>query len=303
MAEHFPQISQKHPRRQNASSERRYTVHESSPSPLIEERDEPASQPSKQQRRNSLITTSHVRTYAHSPREVSPDMTRTHSPVSTLRSPHAVRALSPVSILRNEWTVRESSPLRSEITTPAESRGASPIRNSAGNLMRNGNAIPRAGQTAQRQSQHEAAHHHNAALSALQGQTSQHSPPSEPIGPPKAAEVKKYNRVSLQKLQTQVSPPSPLPVPEENEEEEVEVISMSPAVRESVSSYRLSRSSLAKDGRSSMSPQSGSGSSTSLISGMSLTADPSKRYFGQRIDASDLVASGLENAVARFGLA
>lgn len=187
--------------------------------------------------------------------------------------------MSPVSTLRNEGTIRSASPLRSEITSQNDgtsNRGVSPARG-VGNIAAGGNAF------AQQQQAHQ------AALAALQGHASQPAPQEQQL---RGKASKERHRLSLQ---THV--PAPPPVPEEDEEE-MEVISMSPAVREPVMSFRKSRSSLA------LSALAGPGASSSQInlSGMNLSSDPSKRntYFGQTIDSHDLVATGLENAFDRL---
>ena len=104
-------------------------------------------------------------------------------------------------------------------------------------------------------------------------------------------------RLSMQRLSvvTQMPPPTPVREEAEEEEEEIgEVISMSPAVRHPVINYRRSRTSLM------LSPTSGNNSSQISLSGLSLTSDPQKQYYGQIINPSDLIAVGIEDAFTRF---
>ncbi|TKA83288.1 hypothetical protein B0A55_00816, partial [Friedmanniomyces simplex] len=131
------------------------------------------------------------------------------------------------------------------------------------------------------------AHHRQASLAALQGTPPQASEPAPASSTMKTQAQKLKHRLSLQ---TQI--PAPPPVPEEDEE--MEVISMSPAVRTPVMSFRKSRSSLA------LSALPGASSSQVNLSGMNLTSSARKPYFGQTVDSSDLVASGIENAFTRL---
>jgi hypothetical protein len=217
---------------------------------------------------------SNVPAFSNSPRAGSPDHRRAYSPVSMIRSPIRNGAMSPVSTLRNEGILRSQSPLSQEVHSTEISRNHSPAQG-VGNIARNGNAFLQ---------QQQAAQEHQAALAALQGQTPQPTAPA-PLGHKSSAQKLKQ-RLSLQ---TQLPPPPPVP----EEEEMAEVITMSPAVREPIMRSRQSRSSLA------LSAIPGNASQISL-SGMALTSDPNKKYFGQNIDAGDLVATGLENAFSRL---
>jgi len=243
---------------------------------------------------------SNVPAFSNSPRAVSPEYRRAYSPVSTIRNGNTSSeynrsgARSPVSTLRNEGIIRAESPLRSELISPSTlvspisthhpmARSMSPARG-VGNIAPNGNAFA---------SQQQAAQQHQATLAALQGHPSQPSPPEQPNGiKPKASRnLKERHRLSLQ---TQIPPPPPVP----EEEEMEEVITMSPAARQQpVTSFRKSRSSLAL---SMMSAGPGASSSQINLSGMNLTSDPHKPYFGQNIDHNDLIATGIENAFTRL---
>ncbi|KAK5137994.1 hypothetical protein LTR08_005791 [Meristemomyces frigidus] len=234
---------------------------------------------------------SYVPAFSNSPRATSPEHRRAYSPVSIMRSgamsPSANcrgGARSPVSTLRNEGIVRAESPLRGELVSPISNRAMSPARG-VGNIALNGNAF------AQQQQAYQAAQEHQAALAALQGHTPQPEPPSEPQSSPMKSASKNSQREKKRlSLQTNLAPPPP--VPEEDEMEEV--ISMSPAVRQPVMSYRRSRASLL------MSATPGASSSQINLSGMSLTSDPHKQYHGQNINSNDLVANGIENAFNRL---
>lgn len=247
---------------------------------------------------------SNVPAFSNSPRAASPEQTRrAYSPVSTFRNGAPTGAISsasslrnggmsPVSTLRNEGIMmRSASPLRSEINGPmSAARNSSPASNMRNpraespantHTMRNGNPLAQQVQTNQAKQAHE------NALAALQGETPQAAPPS----PKKhlSAAHKSKQRLSLV---TQV--PAPQTVPEEDEEEE-EVISMSPVVKTPIVSYRRSRSSLALSGLPN-------GSSSNLhLSGLNLTSRENDRpYFGQAVNHTDLVATGIENAFDRL---
>ncbi|KAK3109444.1 hypothetical protein LTR53_017297 [Teratosphaeriaceae sp. CCFEE 6253] len=227
---------------------------------------------------------SNVPAFSNSPRAASPEYRRAHSPVSIIRSPlRTGGARSPVSTLRNDGMARSQSPLSHEIRSFEVSRNESPGRG-VGNIARNGNAW------AQQQHAHPESHHRQASLAALQGGSppSQGSSPPPLLGPAPISNSQKIkHRLSLQ---TQIPPPPPVP----EEDEEMDVISMSPAVRTPITNFRKSRSSLA------LSTLPGANSSQISLSGMNLTSDPNKKYFGQMIDSSDLVASGIENAFTRL---
>ncbi|KAK4545172.1 hypothetical protein LTR36_003723 [Oleoguttula mirabilis] len=237
---------------------------------------------------------SHVPAFSNSPRAVSPEHRRAYSPVSTYRngamSPVSTMrngARSPVSTIRNEGILRTESPLRSEImhpeglVSPISARGPSPSRG-VGNIALNGNAFAQQQQQAQ-----QAAQQHQAALAALQGQAPNPSAPEPQVSKSMAGSMKDRKRLSLQ---TQLPPPPPVP----EEEEMEEVISMSPAVRQPVAMFRQSRSSLM------LSAMPGASSSQVNLSGMNLTSDPHKPYFGQSINSHDLIATGIENAFSRL---
>ena len=219
---------------------------------------------------------SNVPASSNSPRAASPDKQsysakRSHSPVSVIRSPMNGGAMSPVSNLRNEGILQRSqSPLSREFTADDSTKNDSPGRN--------GHAVAKGHSWTQQQQDRQ------AALAQLQWHTSQ---PTGPTITPKTSAQRLKQRLSLQ---TQI--PAPPPVSEEEEVEEV--ISMSPAVREPIVSYRRSRASLA------MSAGPGASSSQVSLSGLSLTSDPNRRYFGQTIDRNDLVATGIENAFTRL---
>ncbi|KAK1043382.1 hypothetical protein LTR33_015431, partial [Friedmanniomyces endolithicus] len=223
--------------------------------------------------------TSNVPAFSNSPRAASPEFRRAHSPVSIIRSPLRTGAMSPVSTLRNESITRSQSPLSHEITSAGLARNQSPARG-VGNIAWNGNAW------AQQQHATQEAQHRQASLAALQGPAPQ-APDTASASPLKMQAQKLKHRLSLQ---TQI--PAPPPVPEEDEE--MEVISMSPAVRTPVANFRKSRSSLA------LSALPGASSSQVNLSGMNLTSSAHKPYFGQTVDSSDLVASGIENAFDRL---
>lgn len=168
----------------------------------------------------------------------------------------------------------------------------SPARG-VGNVARNGNAF------LQQQQAQQAAQQHQAALAALQGHTPRASDeqPLPPLGlapPQQHSPVKSLAQKAKQRLSLQTQVPPPPPVPEEDEDEEMDVIAMSPAARTPVMSFRKSRSSLA------LSALPGASSSQVNLSGMNLTSREDKPYFGQNIDANDLVATGLENAFSRL---
>jgi hypothetical protein len=229
----------------------------------------------RQSRRNSAVPAfSNSPAFSNTPRAASPDNRRAYSPVSLIRSPLRNGAMSPVSTLRNEGIMRSQSPLSQEVHSTEISRNQSPAQG-VGNVARNGNAFLQ---------QQQAAQEHQAALAALQGQTAQPAPGTTLSH--KSSAQKMRQRLSLQ---TQLPPPPPVP----EEEEMAEIISMSPAVSAPIVSFRKSRSSLA------LSALPGNSSQVSL-SGMALTSDPNKKYFGQTIDAGDLVATGLENAFSRL---
>jgi hypothetical protein len=268
--------------------------------------------------------------FSNSPRSISPEQKRSFSPASasahwsglangngTATPPlSALRngAISPVSTLRADATVRSSSPLRSELMTPMTPGGA--LRSHSPAKARNGNGTFTAGQ--------EAAQQHQQALAALQGQLPQPTPISH-------AQKGARQRLSLltQIPPTNGGPPATVPEQpeEEEEEEEVEVIAMSPAVREPIMSFRKSRSSLAlstmspymstpgysalasggldstleKGGLDHRASMLGRVNSQVNLSGMNLTATEAKKpYFGQMIEASDLIATGLENAFLKL---
>ncbi|KAK1063967.1 hypothetical protein LTR74_009034 [Friedmanniomyces endolithicus] len=223
--------------------------------------------------------TSNVPAFSNSPRAASPEFRRAHSPVSILRSPLRTGAMSPVSTLRNESVTRSQSPLSHEITSAGLARNQSPARG-VGNIAWNGNAW------AQQQHATQEAQHRQASLAALQGPAPQ-VPETASASPLKTQAQKLKHRLSLQ---TQIPPPPPVP----EEDEEMEVISMSPAVRTPVVNFRKSRSSLA------LSALPGASSSQVNLSGMNLTSSAHKPYFGQTVDSSDLVASGIENAFDRL---
>lgn len=233
---------------------------------------------------------SNVPAFSNSPRAVSPEHRRAYSPVSaygngalspvsTMRS----GARSPVSMIHNGGILRTESPLRSEIThheglvSPESARGPSPGRSI---VSWNGNAFAQQ-QAAQQQ--------HQAALAALQGYSTQPAAPEPQISKSMAGSLKD-NKKRLS-LQTQLPPPPPVP---EEEEEMEEVISMSPAVRQPVMKFRQSRSSLA------LSAMPGASSSQINLSGLNLTSDPNKPYFGQSLQSHDLIATGIENAFSRL---
>ncbi|KAK0253106.1 hypothetical protein LTR91_001108 [Friedmanniomyces endolithicus] len=227
--------------------------------------------------------TSNVPAFSNSPRAASPEFRRAHSPVSIIRSPLRTGAMSPVSTLRNESITRSQSPLSHEITSAGLARNQSPARG-VGNIAWNGNAW------AQQQHATQEAQHRQNSLAALQGAA---APPQVPAAAAPAASPLKTQAQKLKhrlSLQTQI--PAPPPVPEEDEV--MEVITMSPAVRTPVASSRKSRSSLA------LSALPGASSSQVNLSGMNLTRAAHKPYFGQAIDSSDLVASGIENAFDRL---
>ncbi|OTA36019.1 hypothetical protein BTJ68_03579 [Hortaea werneckii EXF-2000] len=116
-------------------------------------------------------------------------------------------------------------------------------------------------------------------------------PPSSMKFRPKS--VKDRQRLSLQ---TQIPPPPPVPEEEEGEAMD-EIIAMSPAARQPITSFRKSRSSIAL---SMVSAGPGNSNSQVNLSGVNLTADTQKPYFGQTINSADLIATGIENAFSRL---
>ncbi|TKA30462.1 hypothetical protein B0A50_02690 [Salinomyces thailandicus] len=248
---------------------------------------------------------SYVPAFSNSPRAVSPEQRRGYSPASTIRNGHMTPqsyrsgARSPVSIIRNGEGTRAESPLRGELTSPNDLVSPMTVQGvpygqtrSASTTAPNGNAF-----TNQQEAQ-QAAHLHQATLAALQGDNSQEgAPPTAPQ--PSSMKSRpislKGHRISLQ---TQIPPPPPVPEEEEEEEEEMdEVITMSPAARKPILSFRKSRSSLAL---SAFSAVPSANNSQVNLSGTNLTADQHKPYFGQAIDSRDLLASGIENAFSRL---
>ncbi|KAK1068058.1 hypothetical protein LTR74_005958 [Friedmanniomyces endolithicus] len=225
---------------------------------------------------------SNVPAFSNSPRAASPEFRRAHSPVSIIRSPLRTGAMSPVSTLRNESITRSQSPLSHEITSAGLARNQSPARG-VGNIAWNGNAW------AQQQHATQEAQHRQASLAALQGAA---APTPVLDAAPAASPLKMQAQKLKHRLSLQTQIPAPPPVPEEDEE--MEVISMSPAVRTPVANFRKSRSSLA------LSALPGASSSQVNLSGMNLTSSANKPYFGQTVDSSDLVASGIENAFDRL---
>ncbi|RMY47047.1 hypothetical protein D0865_08902 [Hortaea werneckii] len=250
-------------------------------------------------RRNSLIPA-----FSNSPRAVSPEHRRPHSPVSTIRngagSPNSFRsgARSPVSIMRNSEMVRAESPLRGDL------RGAngtvSPITPqyaAFGQSRGGGNAAPNSNGLTSGQEAQSPASQHEATLAALQGGQQQDNTnnlapqPSSMKFRPKS--VKDRQRLSLQ---TQIPPPPPVPEEEEGEAMD-EIIAMSPAARQPITSFRKSRSNIAL---SMVSAGPGNSNSQVNLSGVNLTDDTRKPYFGQTINSADLIATGIENAFSRL---
>ncbi|RMY32107.1 hypothetical protein D0866_06837, partial [Hortaea werneckii] len=250
-------------------------------------------------RRNSLIPA-----FSNSPRAVSPEHRRPHSPVSTIRngagSPNSFRsgARSPVSIMRNSEMVRAESPLRGDL------RGAngtvSPITPqyaAFGQSRGGGNAAPNSNGLTSGQEAQSPASQHEATLAALQGGQQQDNTnnlapqPSSMKFRPKS--VKDRQRLSLQ---TQIPPPPPVPEEEEGEAMD-EIIAMSPVARQPITSFRKSRSNIAL---SMVSAGPGNSNSQVNLSGVNLTDDTRKPYFGQTINSADLIATGIENAFSRL---
>ncbi|KAK5158498.1 hypothetical protein LTS14_003517 [Recurvomyces mirabilis] len=270
---------------------------------------------------------SYVPQFSNSPRAGSPDMYgRGLSPVSAMRSPlrngHMNGgAMSPVSTLRNDGIIhRSQSPLSHEVISTNVSRNQSPAQG-VGNIARNGNAFLQQQQQQQQQASTRASQEHQVALAALQGTTAAATPPPPatstpspgplpPLGPAPLTTTTKTStaqklkhRLSLQTHQPPSTAHPPPAVPEEDEMEEI--ITMSPAVRsfEPVVSYRKSRSSLALSAMGGVGKNASQVSlSGNSLSGRSLTASAGerKRYFGQMVEAGDLVASGIENAFERL---
>ena len=247
---------------------------------------------------------SYVPAFSNSSRAVSPEHRRPYSPVSTIRngagSPTSFRsgARSPVSVMRNSEMVRAESPLRGDL------RGAngtvSPITPQYATLGQSrggGNAAPNSNGLTSGQEAQSPASQHEATLAALQGGQQQDSTnnlapqPSSMKFRPKS--VKDRQRLSLQ---TQIPPPPPVPEEEEGEAMD-EIIAMSPAARQPITSFRKSRSSIAL---SMVSAGPGNSNSQVNLSGVNLTADTQKPYFGQTINSADLIATGIENAFSRL---
>ncbi|KAI7352831.1 hypothetical protein KC354_g11795 [Hortaea werneckii] len=136
-----------------------------------------------------------------------------------------------------------------------------------------------------------------ATLAALQGGQQQDNTnnlapqPSSMKFRPKS--VKDRQRLSLQ---TQIPPPPPVPEEEEGEAMD-EIIAMSPAARQPITSFRKSRSNIAL---SMVSAGPGNSNSQVNLSGVNLTDDTRKPYFGQTINSADLIATGIENAFSRL---
>ncbi|RMX91348.1 hypothetical protein D0868_14043, partial [Hortaea werneckii] len=250
-------------------------------------------------RGNSLVPA-----FSNSPRAVSPEHRRPHSPVSTIRngagSPNSFRsgARSPVSIMRNSEMLRAESPLRGDL------RGAngtvSPITPqyaTFGQSRGGGNAAPNSNGPTSGQEAQSPASQHEATLAALQGGQQQDTTnnlapqPSSMKFRPKS--VKDRQRLSLQ---TQIPPPPPVPEEEEGEAMD-EIIAMSPAARQPITSFRKSRSNIAL---SMVSAGPGNSNSQVNLSGVNLAADTQKPYFGQTINSADLIATGIENAFSRL---
>ncbi|KAI6825210.1 hypothetical protein KC340_g2038 [Hortaea werneckii] len=176
------------------------------------------------------------------------------------------------------------SPITPQYATLGQSRGG-------GNAAPNSNGLT-SGQEAQ-----SPASQHEATLAALQGGQQQDSTnnlapqPSSMKFRPKS--VKDRQRLSLQ---TQIPPPPPVPEEEEGEAMD-EIIAMSPAARQPITSFRKSRSNIAL---SMVSAGPGNSNSQVNLSGVNLTADTQKPYFGQTINSADLIATGIENAFSRL---
>ncbi|KAI6897189.1 hypothetical protein KC318_g6545 [Hortaea werneckii] len=200
--------------------------------------------------------------------------------------------------MRNSEMVRAESPLRSDL------RGAngtvSPITPQYATLGQSrggGNAAPNSNGLTSEQEAQSPASQHEATLAALQGGQQQDNTnnlapqPSSMKFRPKS--VKDRQRLSLQ---TQI--PLPPPVPEEEEGEAMdEIIAMSPAARQPITSFRKSRSNIAL---SMVSAGPGNSNSQVNLSGVNLTDDTRKPYFGQTINSADLIATGIENAFSRL---
>ncbi|KAI7179180.1 hypothetical protein KC343_g14789 [Hortaea werneckii] len=194
--------------------------------------------------------------------------------------------------------VRAESPLRGDL------RGAngavSPITPQYATFNQSrgdGNVAPNSNGSAGEQQAQNSASQHEATLAALQGgqqQDSTNNPGPQPSSMkfrPKS--VKDRQRLSLQ---TQIPPPPPVPEEEEGEAMD-EIIAMSPAARQPITSFRKSRSSIAL---SMVSAGPGNSNSQVNLSGVNLTADTQKPYFGQTINSADLIATGIENAFSRL---
>jgi len=257
----------------------------------------------------------HFPAFSNSPRAVSPELKRSYSPVSTYRdhnghnvgtSPNRTGALSPVSTLRHESTVRSASPLKSEfgsptVLSPADTpaRGFSPMRGGGHHVARHGNAF------AQQEDLRPAVVEQQKALAALQGQAPMPNTalPGDSLNVPGAPQ-KDRQRLSLV---TQISPPVPGggkqgggEDEEEEEEEQLDVIAMSPATNAPIMRYRQSRSSMVFP--TSISSSANPSSSQVNLNGMNVrrSVDTNRPYFGQNVNTSDLVATGLENAFSRL---
>lgn len=267
-------------------------------------------------------SSTNIESYAGSTRAVSPEQKRrTYSPVSAVRARGALSpvssyrngARSPVSTLRQEM-VQADSPLRSEFnpTTAASSGSAQspqdvdivPHTPSPGHSMsplaREHNAF------AQQQQVQQAQVEQQKALEALSGTTPAPAastpvtladPPAKAGANPSLRNRDQKHRLSL-KTHRATLPPQPPPVPED---EELEIITMSPVARTPVMSFRKSRSSLALSQYGTI----GGSSSTVNLSGLNLTSERAGMgagvpYFGQSVQSSDLVATGIENAFSRL---
>nr|POE93103.1 hypothetical protein CFP56_78678 [Quercus suber] len=236
-------------------------------------------------RRNSSI-----KGLALSSRGVSPEGSRSYSPVSMIRgqttNDQTSVTYSPVSAINGNWkstfgtlrgrsSFRSSSPLRNAYTNTDmnNSRTASPARNSLGDS------------TAQQQ--------HSTTLPANQG--SEPNPPQQEASRFSDPVPKPRQRLSLM---TQHLGPGPAPVPEEEEdgvEVVQEIIAMSPAVRTNNGFTRYRQSA-----RSSQifSPATARSSQVSLAVSQSGKDVPA---FGQNINPDDLIATGIENAFTNLG--